>query len=57
MVQLIAIKIVDAEKKVVKTFIAKKELIVSQMKYFKNHLDRDSETSEIVDIQVCLYKS
>lgn len=36
--QLIAIKIVDVDKTVVKTFIAKKEIIVSQMKYFSKHL-------------------
>ena len=36
---LIAIKIVDADKKVIKTFIAKKEIIVNQMKYFSKHLN------------------
>ena len=64
--QLIAIKIVDVDKNVVKTFIQKKDLIVTQMKYFARHLGKaanerkskernatnDESSKDIIDIQV-----
>lgn len=64
--QLIAIKIVDVDKNVIKTFIQKKDLIVSQMRYFARHLGKaanekkskerstanDESCKDIIDIQV-----
>ena len=47
--QLIAIKIIDGEKKVIKTFIEKKDLIVGQMRYFAQHLGRDSSERKVED--------
>ena len=56
---VIAIKIIDGEKNVVKTFIEKKDLIVGQMRSFAQHIGRatserkvDDTDKDIVDIQI-----
>ena len=50
--QLIKIKIVDGEGKIVETFVAEKKIILEQMKYFQKHIRNDSGQNEIIDIQV-----
>ena len=34
------------------TFVAKRKIILQQMKYFQQHIKNDSDQNEIIDIQV-----
>ena len=52
--QFVAIRIINENKEVVKTYISEKSVIVSTMKYFSKHLgsikDTEDDENDMIDI-------
>lgn len=52
--QFVAIRIINENKEVVKTYISEKSVIVSTMKYFSKHLgsikDTEDDDNDMIDI-------